>query len=66
MKLFSNAKQIYMDPTFLKSPKGFYQTLNIICYCEEAKSTIPVFHIPMTSKNHHPWLPFRVVIQFSW
>ncbi len=51
MKLFSNAKQIYIDATFFKSPKGFYQTLNIISYCEEAKSTIQVFHIPMTSKN---------------
>ena len=35
----------------MKSPHNYYQTLNLICYCEETKTYIPVFHIPMSSKN---------------
>ena len=42
---------IYIDATFMKSPKYYYQTLNIICYCQDTDSNIPVFFIPMSSKN---------------
>ena len=51
INLFDSVDFLFIDATFKTSPKGFYQTLNIICYCEEAKSTNPIFHISMTSKN---------------
>ena len=51
MKLFANSNEYYIDATFMKSPRKYYQTLNIICYCDNIKSNIPVMHIPMTSKN---------------
>ena len=35
----------------MKSPKNFYQTLNIICYDKEIKSYIPTLHCPMTNKS---------------
>ena len=34
----------------MKSPKYFYQTLNIICYFIDTDTKISVF-IPMSSKN---------------
>ena len=51
VKLFAKSKMIYIDATFMKSPKYYYQTLNIICYCQDTDSNIPVFFIPMSSKN---------------
>ena len=51
LKLFAKSKMIYIDATFRSSPKKYYQTLNIICYSADTNTNIPVFHIPMSSKN---------------
>lgn len=51
MKLFSKSIEYYIDATFTKSPRDYYQILNILCYDENSKSNIPVFLIPMNSKS---------------
>ncbi len=51
VKIFAKSKMIYIDATFMKSPKYNYQTLNIICYCKDTDSNISVFLTPMSSKR---------------
>lgn len=51
IKIFAKSKLIYIDATFRSSPKKYYQTLNIKCYSADTNTNIPVFHIPMSSKN---------------
>ena len=46
------ADEIYIDATFKYSPKGFYQTLNIISLNKTTKFHLPVFFIPMSNKSY--------------
>ena len=42
MKIFEKYNEYYIDSTFMKSPRNYYQTLNLICYCEETKIYISI------------------------
>ena len=51
--------EIYIDATFKFSPKGYYQTLNIISLNKKSNFHLPVFFIPMTNKSY---ISYRMVI----
>ena len=52
LKEFSMCDEIYIDATFKFSPKGYYQTLNIISLNKKSNFHLPVFFIPMTNKSY--------------
>ena len=51
LKLFYKITYIFIDATFKTSPRGFYQTLNIMGFVEEVKKPIPLLIFPMTHKS---------------
>jgi hypothetical protein len=51
LKLFNNIIYIFEDAIFKTSPRGYYQTLNIMGFVEEIKRSIPLLIIPMTHKS---------------
>lgn len=43
MKLLSKITYLFVDATFKTSPRGYYHTLNIMGFVEDAKIPVPLF-----------------------
>jgi hypothetical protein len=53
LQRLKKCSQIYIDATYKSCPKSFYQLLNIAGYIPEINHLIPLFMIPMSSKNEY-------------
>ena len=53
LQSIKKCSQIYIDATYKSCPKSFYQLLNIAGYIPDIKGLVPLFMIPMSSKNQY-------------
>ena len=63
LKLFFKVTYIFVDATFKTSPRGFYQTLNIMGFVEEIQMPIPLLIIPMTHKSFESYNNIFIIIK---